>query len=69
MDAMEIHLDLAPGEAEVLDTGIEEMLREGRFELAHTDDREYRANLKERLHVLEVIQGKLTSQLHPSAPR
>lgn len=59
MEPQRIHLELAPGEAAVLDESISSMVVEMRDEIAHTDDAKYRAGLHARLDALENILKQL----------
>jgi hypothetical protein len=49
-------------EARELCQVVDEKLREMRMEIAHTDDRDYREDLKRRYDRLEALQRKLTIQ-------
>jgi hypothetical protein len=51
-----MHIDLSPAELEALATLLHEHCRELRFEISHTDHRDYKLSLE---HRLEVFQGVL----------
>jgi hypothetical protein len=54
-----IHLELGEREAHSLKTALTNHLVGMRTELVHTDDREYRADLKAELERLEVVLQRL----------
>jgi hypothetical protein len=63
-----IHLELSETEARDLRTSLSIRLVGMREELVHTDNREYRADLRATLDRLEVVLRRL-EQLLPAAPR
>lgn len=60
-------LELTDSETRLLGEAVELRLREMRNELVHTDDRAYRAALKERLERLETI-GRALGVKPPEVP-
>jgi hypothetical protein len=56
-------VSIGSDEARELCQVVDEKLREMRMEIARTDDRDYREDLKKRYDHLEALQRKLTSQM------
>jgi hypothetical protein len=63
-----IHLDLSEREAHDLKTALSIRLVGMRMELAHTDDREYRKDLRAELERLEVVLQRLEQVMVGTAP-
>jgi len=64
-----MHIELTEAEVEALATLLQEHCRELRFEISHTDHREFRTSLEHRLEVFEGVlrQIKIPAQVREVA--
>src|SRR4051812_40429882 len=65
---MNTHLELTPVDVDVLKRALSIRLTELRSELAHTDNRAYRSDLRQELDCLENIDNKISLANDSDAP-
>ncbi len=61
-----MQIELTHDEMDVLGHLLQERCRELRFEIAHTDHREYKRSLNRRLEVLESVLGRIVTKETPA---
>lgn len=61
-----MQIELTLEEADVLAHLLQERCRELRFEIAHTDHRQYKLSLDRRLEILESVLGHLQPKETPT---